>query len=56
VLGRQVAEHVGHHLVVDMPLAVDEEAVLAEPPLGGTRLQLGEVDGPGGELLEDPEQ
>src|SRR6185503_6601686 len=51
-----IAETVGHELVADVPLAVDEEAVLPEALLRGARLELGEVDRARGELLEDREQ
>ena len=47
---------VGHDLVGDVALAVDEEAVVAEALLGRPRLELGEVDRARRELLEDPEQ
>ena len=49
----EVAEAVGHELVGEVALEVDHEAVVAEALLGGPRLELGEVDGPGRELLED---
>ena len=35
LLEREVAEAVGHHLVGDVTLEVDEEAVVAEALLGG---------------------
>ena len=35
------AQAVGHHLVGDVALEVDQEAVVAEPRLGGPRLELG---------------
>ena len=56
LLRGQVAEAVGDELVVEMALEVDEEAVVAEVALGRARLELGDVDGPGRELLEDREQ
>ena len=56
LLRGQVAEAVGDELVVEMALEVDEEAVVAEVALGRPRLELGDVDGPGRELLEDGEQ
>ncbi len=52
----QVAQAVGDELVVDVALEVDQEAVVAEAPLGGAGLELGQVDGPRRELLEDGEQ
>ena len=55
-LERQVAQAVGHELVAEVALEVDDEAVVAEALLGGPGLELGEVDGPGRELLEDGEQ
>ena len=42
--------------VVDVPLAVDEEVVLAEPVAGRPRLDRGQVDAAHGELGEDLEQ
>ena len=39
-----------------MPVEIDDEAVVAEAPLGGARLELGEVDRPGRELLQDLEE
>lgn len=56
LLGVEVAQRVGHELVGDVALAVDEEAVAPQPTLHGTRFELREVDGPRGELLEDAEE
>ena len=56
LLRLQVAQAVGHQLVGQVALEVDDEAVVAEALLGGPGLELVEVDGPGGELLEDGEQ
>jgi len=53
VLGGQAPQDVGHELVGQMALEVDEEAVVAEVALGGARLELGDVDGTRRELLED---
>ena len=58
-LAEVLAEIVGHELVVDVALEVDEEAVVAEPLLGGAGLELGEVDGrgprtPGGSRAGEP--
>src|SRR5690606_2587962 len=55
-LGLEVAEAVGHQLVADVALEVDEEAVVPQALLRGAGLELGEVDRPGGELLQDREQ
>src|SRR5690606_2876795 len=48
----QLAEAVGHDLVADVPVEVDHEAVVAEPLLRRAGLELGQVDGPSGELLQ----
>src|SRR4051812_49884504 len=47
------SQAVGHHLVVDVALQVDDEAVLAQAGLGRPRLQLGQIDVAGRELPED---
>ena len=52
----QAAEGVGHRAVVHLALHVDEEDVVAQPPLRGPRFDLGEVDAAEGELLQDEEQ
>src|SRR5690242_15639360 len=39
-----------------MTFGIDEEAVVAESTLGRSRLQLRQVDGASGELLQDREQ
>src|SRR5665647_716683 len=46
----------GDPLVVDVSLAVDGEAVVTEPATVGPRLDPGQVDAAGGELLEQLEQ
>ena len=55
-LGAEVPEAVGHELVGHVALEVDDEAVVAEGLLGGAGLELGEVDRPGRELLEDRQE
>lgn len=39
----EVAEAVGDHLVVDVAVDVDDEAVIAEALFGRPRLQFGQV-------------
>src|SRR5687767_9887218 len=56
VLGLEVAQGVGHQLVADVALEVDDEAVVAEAALGGTALEAAQVDAARRELLEDREQ
>ena len=57
LLGVQRAQGVGHQLVVDVGLGVDDEAVVAEPAgLRRSAEQVRQVDPPGGELLEDRDQ
>src|SRR3984957_14618955 len=52
--GVEIPEAVGHHLVVDVSVEVDDETVITEPFLGRARFQLGEVDVASRELPEDP--
>ena len=53
----QRAQRVGEQFVGDVGLGVDHEAVVAEPAvLGRPAQQVGQVDPPGGELLEDRDQ
>src|SRR5262249_62433887 len=47
---------VGDQLVGDVAVEIDEEAIVAEAALRRSRLELGEVDGAGGELLQDRQQ
>ena len=49
----QLLEAVADDLVGDVALEVDDEAVVAEPLLGRTGLELGEVEAAGRELAED---
>ena len=55
-LAAEAAKSVGYRAVVDLALHVDEEDVVAQPPLGRPRLDLGEVDVPERELLQDQQQ
>ena len=56
LLRREGAQAVGHELVGDVALEVDEEAVVPEALLRRAALELAQVQRTGGELLEDPEQ
>ena len=57
LLGVQGAHRVGHQLVGDVGVGVDDEAVVAEAAgLGRAAEQVGQVDPPGGELLQDRDQ
>jgi len=49
----QLFQAVAHHLVTQVALELDDKAVVAEAELGRARLDLGEVQVPGGELAED---
>ena len=49
-LGMKDAEAVGHDFVGEVALEVDQKAVVTEAPLGGPRLELGQVDAAGREL------
>src|SRR6202034_2973397 len=54
--GMEVSEAIRHHLVADMAGQVDDEAILAERPLRGAGLELGQVDVTRRELPEDAVQ
>src|SRR5438874_13362035 len=51
LLALQVPQAVRHELVGEMPLELDQKAVVTEALLRGARVQVRQVDRPGGELL-----
>ena len=55
-LGVQDTKAIGHHLVGQVPLEVDQKTVIAQPPLGRPRLELRQVDAAGREFAQDPVQ
>src|ERR1700722_4200472 len=52
----EIPEAIGNHLVADVALEVDDEAIITQSALGRARLQLGQIDVAGRELAEDAMQ